>query len=680
MNPYMDEEAIKKAISLLIAPDAVFEIRVIKGKQNWSGYFKSAEQAVDSLRTLNLAGKNVYITLQGLKKECYAMEQRDKLMQYMTATGDKDVVAYRWLFIDLDPERKTGISSTDAELQEAFSMAKRIYIYLREHGFHEPVKAISGNGAHLLYRISLENTDENKELVRKCLYALDALFGDDVVKIDVSNHNQSRICKLYGTLAQKGSNTQDRPHRMSRITYIPESIEINEKALLTWLAGQCPQTEELSISKAYTKQQGQFNIETWMQKYGLRYTAKNWREGAVKYVLEECPFNHEHRYPDSCIIRFSNGAIAFVCKHNSCQGRKWKDVRLMYEPDAYDYADKADWQIETGWQRKQNKDRNSEPKLDVNEPAEDIPKWLELNCESVKNEPVAEYIATGIPEIDKRLNGLKKGAVTVLSGLRGSAKSTFLGQLMINMVDNRQTVICFSGELSYRSFSNWLYLQASGKKHVKQGYRQNSYYVDFETKKKIDAWASGKFYLFNNKYGNRFSMLAQEFRSEAEKVKADCIVLDNLMAVDLDAGKTDIYEAQKAFVWELKNIATQTNTHVIFVAHPRKTTGFLRLNDISGSGNIGNIVDSAFIIHRKNNDFDKAFAEYFKGNKKKYVPDDCTNVLEICKDRENGTQDLFIPLWYEPETKRLLPDPYAVINYGWITESVQADEAESQPW
>ena len=33
------------------------------------------------------------------------------------------------------------------------------------------------------------------------------LFSDDVISVDLANFNPSRITKLYGTIAQKGSNT-----------------------------------------------------------------------------------------------------------------------------------------------------------------------------------------------------------------------------------------------------------------------------------------------------------------------------------------------------------------------------------------------------------------------------------------------------------------------------------------
>ena len=190
----------------------------------------------------------------------------------------------------------------------------------------------------------------------------------------------------------------------------------------------------------------------------------------------------------------------------------------------------------------------------------------------------------------------------------------------------------------------------------------------------------GHFWLFNNNYGNKFSDLAVLLQKQANDVHADFIVLDNLMALDIGSG-SDKYEAQTQFVWELKNIAKVCNVHILFVAHPRKASGFLRLDDISGSGNISNIVDNAFIIHRHNTDFDNNITNHL-GNKKKdqYIPESCTNIIEICKDRENGTQDFFIPLWYEPETKRLKNRDNEHIHYGWETDINDGDDEDDNPF
>ena len=133
------------------------------------------------------------------------------------------------------------------------------------------------------------------------------------------------------------------------------------------------------------------------------------------------------------------------------------------------------------------------------------------------------------------------------------------------------------------------------------------------------------------------------------------VVMDNLMALDINNLGRDKWESQKEFVWQLHELAIRSNTHIIFVAHPRKPNGFLRLDDISGTADIANAVDNAFIVHRVKEDFKRLSGLYLSG-KTKEVIFEATNCIEIAKDRDGGNQDVFIPLYYEKETKRLRND------------------------
>jgi hypothetical protein len=90
--------------------------------------------------------------------------------------------------------------------------------------FSSPIRAMSGNGGHLLFRLpDLPISDQNKKMIRDILVGLAKRFDTDRVKIDTTVFNPARIWKLYGTAAQKGDpvpagpNRDARPHRMSFI-------------------------------------------------------------------------------------------------------------------------------------------------------------------------------------------------------------------------------------------------------------------------------------------------------------------------------------------------------------------------------------------------------------------------------------------------------------------------------
>ena len=267
---YYDEPTIRRTIDILKPNNELFEIRIIgKGnrKRIISGYFTDTDTLIKQFDLIDPRSANIYITINKVNEDCYAREQHDCFRQTDASTHDHEIDAYEWLFVDLDPERVAEVSSSDAELKEAELLADKVYGYMKSLGFREPVRAMSGNGHHLLYKIDLPNTDESKALIERCLTNLASMFNNGKVKIDIVNHNQSRVCKLYGTLAQKGSNTKSRPHRMSKLTSVPQKIEVNGIELLNALANELPEVPK--VRRGSTSAAGEFDIENWMTEHGL---------------------------------------------------------------------------------------------------------------------------------------------------------------------------------------------------------------------------------------------------------------------------------------------------------------------------------------------------------------------------------------------------------------------------
>jgi archaellum biogenesis ATPase FlaH len=274
------------------------------------------------------------------------------------------------------------------------------------------------------------------------------------------------------------------------------------------------------------------------------------------------------------------------------------------------------------------------------------------------------------------MRGLKKGSLTVVSGLRGSGKSTVLSQVVLSALSDGFNVICYSGELTDKNFWKWMSLQAAGKGNTVPDKWSGYYKVPDDIDEKIADWMEGHFWLYENDYGNKYSILRRNLERQADKVKADLIILDNLMALNIrDLNPHDKYDAQTSFINDLSSLAKRTNTHIIFVAHPRKAIGFLRLDDISGSADLSNMVDNAFIVHRKNEDFKRLTEQMFKWSEDAEAYKG-TNVVEIAKDRDGGTQDVFIPLWYEKESKRLKNSEAEMVAYGWENDFRQVEEDE----
>jgi archaellum biogenesis ATPase FlaH len=444
---------------------------------------------------------------------------------------------------------------------------------------------------------------------------------------------------------------------MSKIISVPSELKATDIKYLQKLCSLYPKEPD-KPNRYNNYSPRDFNLEEWMDKHGLHYRRSGYA-GGTKYILDCCPFDSNHKKKDACIFRSSSGAIGFHCFHNSCADKTWKDVRILFEPDAYEKR----WQEDD---RRMYKSYNRDRKPELKKIVEQDGKPVFYTAMDVFNLPQIRetFIRTGIETLDSRTRGLQKSRISLVSGLRGSAKSTLLSQWILDAVDAGNNVGCFSGELTERNFMRWMNQQAAGKAYVEPSKYPGYYNVPKQHMKSIAEWLGGHFWLYNNEYGNNFSAVMEKFESLVEEKKLDMLVLDNLMAFDIGSLSEQKFEAQTKFVLRLADLAKRKNIHILFVAHPRKAMGFLRLDDISGSADLANAVDYAFIVHRNNNDFQRLSNAMFgwKADNEVYSG---TNVIEVAKDRDGGTQDLFIPLWYEAESKRLKNSLTENKLYGW---------------
>ena len=665
---YLSEDEIRKTIAILKHDGDLFECRILdSSKRVLSGYFVDADTLIRKLDTVDLRGRNVYITVNHVAQDCYSRVQRDTFMQAKTTTTDADITQYDWLFVDVDPQRTTGVSSTDAEFKAAEAMASKIASYLEGLGFQSPVKALSGNGCHLFYRIHLGNNKDNRLLIENCLKTLSMLFDTDEVKVDTTNYNPSRICKLHGTLAQKGANSKERPHRMSRIFSNNLDVKITERVYLEKLVAQLPAMPKPERpQRVYHTEQ--FDLEQFLSDNGLTYKEAS-TDRAKVYRLDHCPFDHNHTDGDAKIFSYPNGAIAFKCHHNSCSDYRWQDVRKLFDPHCYDY-DSTDFDdhIQKGWEEhnrnKANFGINQDVVIDTDKMPDDIFRTARQIYED--DEPVHEFIRSGIDEIDGEIGGLEKTRVSVISGLRASGKSTIIGQIVLSAINDGHNVVLYSGEMNNRGYLDWLIRQAAGRQNVEVSTKyRKGYGVKKQVADKVVNWMGDRLFVYNNKYGNDYNTVFNSIRKKLIECRADLCIIDNLAILDLrNLDQANQWNAQTLFVKSLETIASDTNTHIVFVAHPRKTSGFLRLTDIAGSANLANLIDNAFIVHRWNRDFEQGYMDTYKRSPEKDM-EKGDNIIEIAKERENGTQDKFITLWFEESTKRMKNAPDEYIMYGW---------------
>ena len=662
----MNEITIRQWYDTFKSGEELVEVRIVDNayKRTYSGYFTDVNTLLNEIRKYDNC--NIYFTLNAINPACYDREQHDRIVtKPKSTTSDNDIVGRDWILIDIDTKKPSDTNSTDEEKEMAKEVVNNVFKFLRDEGFEKPVVCDSGNGFHLLYKIAMKNSNENTTICKEFLQVLDMLFSNPNVEIDCTTHNASRVCKLYGTFSRKGSNTKKRPQRESKILRIPDEIKITPNEYFAKVAAMLPKPEQPSKSNYYSNEK--LDLEAFLNKHYIAVRNIVRTSSFTKYILDECPFNSSHRAPDSAIFEMSNGGLGFKCLHSSCSQYTWKDFRLKFEPDAYDHKEYQRHEHKMQYYSQQKK----EPFVPKKEDSTKGKKWLAMTDVQYVDMSKLVAIPTGYKELDKKIIGLLMGDVTVLSGLSGSGKTSWIDCVVLNAVQRGYKVGIWSGELQDFRFQSWIDQISAGKNYVckKEGY-ENYYYAPKNIANQINKWLEGKLFLYNNNYGSKWQQLFADIKTLVENEGTQLIVLDNLMALQIDSYDGDKYTQQTRFINDLKEYAKAKNIHVILVCHPRKEGGFLRKESISGTADLTNLADSVIIIHRIGKDFEQRAGEFF--GKDKVLPYlKYNSVIEVCKNRSMGVIDLLVGMYYEVESRRLKNEISENIVYGWQEQPAQ---------
>lgn len=283
----------------------------------------------------------------------------------------------------------------------------------------------------------------------------------------------------------------------------------------------------------------------------------------------------------------------------------------------------------------------------------------------IASEPAdkVEYVKSGFHNLDEHISGFAPGEVSVWSGVNGSGKSNFLLQECLEFASQKVKTMLFSGEMKGSTIKDMACKMCIGKDGLVQ--HENYWLIkDPRSEELAIAWLSKYLLVYKNEATTEANEMIQAIRYAVSK-GCKAVILDNLMTLDLRQLDRDKYEAQSMFAKMLATLAKELNVHIHIVMHPRKVSGFLRKEDISGSADLTNAVDNVFIVHRVNQDFKNRIQEYSKTAVAEFGKFD--NIIETCKNRRYGYQD-FIGLFFHPDTKTFSKEKHQEKRYYYANE------------
>jgi hypothetical protein len=344
----------------LFPPDQVVELRALHvrpgtgGTHTEAGYFDGDHRQclADAALRVTPRAQGVYATLNPCNPALLARRKnRTDWAKEGDLTKNNEILSRRWLLVDIDPVRPSGISATDAEKAAASDVIVAVRDALRARDWPEPILADSGNGYHLYYRVDLPVDDD--DLVKNVLEVLAGRFDTVRAKVDKTVHNAARIVKLPGTLSRKGDATDDRPHRRSRMLEVPalgrpEDVGVVPRERLEALVAEFSTASgKGNRSTGRKKKRGskglpsRLDVGRWLRDRNVGFQVKRESDdhGRTIYVLATCPFDPSHTSPDASVMQREDGQLSAHCFHNSCSDNGWEEFKKQIGAPAADHYD-----------------------------------------------------------------------------------------------------------------------------------------------------------------------------------------------------------------------------------------------------------------------------------------------------------------------------------------------------
>lgn len=666
---YINPTTFRRWWDLFRTDAPLTEIRLIgsNGKIA-SGYFYDCETALKCIQEYRDESKGLYACLNVIDSSCDGCSQRDKIIDNpKVTTNDKDIKGRIWVLIDIDTDRKSDSNATDAQVKEARDMVRQIGIFLRDQGFSSPIVAMSANGYHMYYRVNIACNEETDKVIADFLAVLEMRFGTDTCHVDLSVKNRSRVAKIIGSKSNKGSDTIDRPQRESYFEKVPEDIEPTDIAFFRKVASYLPQDETPSRHNNYSTEA--FDLDGFISKHGLRVARIMPFQGGQRYILEECPFCSDHKAPDAALFKMQSGAVGFKCLHNSCSHNSWRDVRILFEPDAYTKREYDEFKSRQDYYSTAPKQA---PTI-LKESAEKGKKWLSMTDIAWVDPSQFTYIPTGFEEIDRKMGGMCLGDVTVMTGRPGAGKTSILNSITLNAIQRGYKVAVWSGELQASRFQSWIDQVAAGINGVEK--YKDWWVCKRDVAQKIHQWLNGKLWLRNNAYKNKWSQLKQDIIDCVTENGTQLVILDNLASMNLDNVEGAKNDKQSVFIAELKEFAKESNIHIVIVIHPRKDigNGLMRLESISGAADLYGLCDNVLLLHRVCQDFERRGKEFWGAEEMARLMVH-HEIVEVAKNRSHGLLDDKFGLYFIEKTRAFKSSPDDAVPYGWADDNTEQRE------
>lgn len=272
-----------------------------------------------------------------------------------------------------------------------------------------------------------------------------------------------------------------------------------------------------------------------------------------------------------------------------------------------------------------------------------------LDASEIKLVDDRDGLRTGFKFLDRVLNGLKFGTLTILTGEPSSGKSTFINQIIAENISYGHKVFIYSGELTGSNVLSWFINTVANVNDLKeyQSMGESYYSANNHGQHMIKEWVKDRLFIFNENKSPSITNIGMTIEYLARVKDVKLFVIDNLMTID--RGRLEDLEKQRELAKMLKNIAKKYKVSVILVAHPKKKQDNPKkvkeyhMHDVSGASEVVNLADYELLLSRDIGEDDRG---------ERY---DRTKII-VLKNRITGKQRAKININFDVMRKRFWTD------------------------
>jgi len=230
---------------------------------------------------------------------------------------------------------------------------------------------------------------------------------------------------------------------------------------------------------------------------------------------------------------------------------------------------------------------------------------------------------------------LRSGEVSVWAGFNGHGKSQLLGMITGWSLDKKWLIA--SMEMKPAATMQRMIRQVAGTRQPSETF------IHF-----FSTWTDGRLWIYDQQDSVKYDRILGMVNYAAQKLKINHVVIDSMLKCGISS---DDYNSQTNFVDRLCWSVKRNDIHIHLVHHMRKgptENTMPNKHDLKGTGDIADLVDNIFIVHRNKNKENK-----IRNNEQ--VDDnepDCR--LAVVKQRSGEWEGCF-GLWFHAESLQYTP-------------------------